>query len=173
MLRVQAQLGEGKRLRNMPAGWFLLPAELDLSDVMVAAAVNAHIAWLIDCGEYERARAFSESLSADEMGKMLELYQNEIMSERLFLELIGECREDKIKHFQTESLRKHIELMLSHVSKQRLLYAIAKLAERDDAKAEGIRKDFDRACATYPYTGDLESERELMALVDSRAGSVC
>ena len=50
----------------------------------------------------------------------------------------------------------------------RTLYAFALLAERDAEKAGEMEKKFEKCASGYPYPNEIESERELMAIVRER-----
>jgi len=45
---------------------------------------------------------------------------------------------------------------------------LALLSENDPAKAEMIRNEFEKASKTYPYPHEIDGERELMRLAESR-----
>ena len=50
----------------------------------------------------------------------------------------------------------------------RTQYALAVLEEKNVSKAETIKGDFDKAAKSYPYPHEIESERELMRIVDQK-----
>ena len=54
-------------------------------------------------------------------------------------------------------------------SRCRLRYALELMQNHDPEAAEKCREDFEKTARTWPYEGDIQSERELMALVDARA----
>jgi len=165
MLRINALLSEGQRLRDMPAEWFELPDEADINDAVTLATAYYRFCLLTDRHEFEQAKELGEAV-LQKTDKMLELYKNEMRCELLFIEIIGECRKDEIDRLYTEELKKYIKATALLVSRQRLLYAYALLVTQDKAEAEKTRKQFEKSCAAHPYKGDAESEREIMNLID-------
>jgi len=57
--------------------------------------------------------------------------------------------------------------MKTFPSIQRTEYAYALLAEKDLAKAEKIKKQFEASAKNYPYPQDIQSERELMEIAEN------
>ena len=45
-------------------------------------------------------------------------------------------------------------------------YACALLLENDSIKAEKIKQQFEKCVVSYPYTSDIESERELINIAE-------
>ena len=54
--------------------------------------------------------------------------------------------------------------MRRYPSVLRTEYALALLLEKNTARAEGIRAEFEKAAKSYPYPQETESERELICL---------
>ena len=167
-LRVAALSTEGRRLRDMPPEWFVLPDWADLSEGMVGAIANLHFCYLIDRMELTRAMEYCHSILS-RAGDMPELYKNEMRCELLFLEMVTWRRWEAIAFLYTEQLAGYIRSRGAMADKQRILYAYAKLVSHDEAGAALARAKFEKGCETHPYAGDAESERELIALVDRLA----
>jgi len=167
-LRINALLSEGQRLRDMPTEWFEMPDSADLNDVMISASATFKLSLLIDRLAFEEAKEYGEYIlnTAD---AMLEIYKNEVRCEILFLEIIGECRKDEVARLFTDELRMYVKATMLLVARQRLNYAYVTLVSRDKAKAEKVRAQFEKACATYPNAGEVEGERELMRIIDQKA----
>ena len=51
----------------------------------------------------------------------------------------------------------------------RTQYAYALLGEKDEKKAEKLKKQFEKVAATYPYKTDIENQRELIENVENIA----
>ena len=62
-----------------------------------------------------------------------------------------------------------MKAMKTFPSVLRTEYACALLGGRDPARAEGFRQQFEKAVRSYPYPGEIQAERELMALADAAA----
>jgi len=167
-LCISALITEGTRLRDMPAEWFDMPEDSDLNDVMIASIAVFRFSYLIDRHEFTAARKLAEHLliTAD---KMLEVHKNEMRCELLFLEIINECRKEEINCLYNRQLKNYINATRTYVSRQRLLYAYARLVSHDAIEAEKALKQFNKSCNTYPQIGEIVGERELIDLIDSIA----
>lgn len=54
----------------------------------------------------------------------------------------------------------------------RTKYAFALLYENNLVKADTLKTQFEKFAKTYSYTSDIESERELIQIVDQKAGTL-
>jgi len=166
LLKINASVIQGSRYRDFPAEWFEYIDCGDLSDPIVASLVLMKYNYLVDKMELDEAKTLAGSMLSSP-GKMLELHKNELRCELLFYELIGLCRDEEIDRQYDMKLRKYVKATSSYISRQRLLYAYAKLFLCDDDKADAALRLFEKACLKSPFSGDIEGERELVGLVDS------
>jgi hypothetical protein len=176
LLTANAKIAAGERLKNLPEPWFSSFKLYDLNDHVLANLVTMKLGRLIDCHEFEEAKTLAER-SWQEGDKMIGTLRGIVLCELLFLEIIDEPHEGekynrlkKIEQLYTPELEKAVKKASKiHLSNCRLIYAYEKLVSFDTEKAEKARKVFDKICRTYPYTGECESERELMAIIDDLA----
>ena len=170
MLRVNAMVTQGVRYSDHPAEWFGLIDSSDLSDPIMAGLAILKYSYMMDRNELREARALAESM-LNAPGEMLELHQNELRCELLFHELIGECRKEEIEYLYNKKLSKYIKATSSYMSRQRMLYAYARLFLNDQAKADAAHRLFEKACSHSPFPGEIAGERALVGLIDSLAES--
>ena len=163
-LRINALTTKGVRFRDLPVEWFDMPNDSDLNDVMLASAAIFRFNYLMDRHEFEEGKTLAEHL-LNKADKMLEVHKNELRCELLFLEIIGECRKEEISRLYDRQLKKYIKATGSYVSRQRLLYAYARLVSHNDTEAEKAYEQFNKSCTTHPNAGDIVSERELIELI--------
>ena len=97
------------------------------------------------------------------------MYKNEFDCELLFLEIIGERRQEEIERLYTNELKEYIKASKYMISKIRLQYAYEKLVAQDNPNAEKTLKRFESAAAKYPFAGEVESERELIEIVEKQS----
>jgi hypothetical protein len=173
ILYANAQITKGMRIRDISEEKFGFLDSANLSDknrnnALVVNAESFRFEWLIDRREFEKAKTFGEHL-INTTENMIDLQKKEFSCELLFLELIGECRKEEIERLYTKDLQKYIRATSSYVSKQRLLYAYAKLFLRDDAQAAKALEKFNKIIPSYPLVGEIESNRELIEIVDKLA----
>jgi len=76
---------------------------------------------------------------------------------------------EEIENLYTTELKQYIKATSSYMSRQRLLYAYTKLFLNDDTEAEKVLERFNKTCFTTPSVGEIDGEREMIALVDELA----
>lgn len=159
---------QGVRMKDMPEELFTLPEQPDWEDPMVCAMVYMKVYRAIDGQQLKQAQAMAEEFLALETG-MLDLHRNELLCELLFCELLGPCRRERVTQLYSHASR-HIQATArNNISRCRLLYAKALLFDGDQAKAREERARFEALAKFHPYRGEVEGERELMALASQKA----
>ena len=167
---IVAQFAKGMHPRDIPENKFDFLDNLSEKDKNNALVFNIEyyrFGWLIHRREFEKAKALAEHLLKTE--NILEIFKNELTCELLFLELIGECRKEEVERLYTKDIKNYIKATSSYVSRQRLLYAYAKLFLQDDAQATKALEKFNKVSLSYPYDGEIEGNRELIEMVDKLA----
>jgi hypothetical protein len=158
-LRVNARMARGERLRDMPRELFELAEGADggnpINAVIKVFACNR----LVDEHRFAEARTLCEALIADEA--VIPIYKNMLTCDLAFCEMMaGEC--DRAASRFNAELTKFFALMPKNPSIVRTRYAHALLCERNAEKAGAYKSDFEKLAKSYPYKGDIESERELI-----------
>ena len=160
-LRINARQTMGERLRDMPEDWFSIPERFDEADALVCSIGYFALCRALDAQQADAAirlghRLLSEAKALPGVHRLL------VQQELLFLALVrGEPVQEDIA-----ALRRFWKQAKGLPSTQRMRYAVARLLDRDAAAAERAARDFERIAAAYPFTGELEGEREQMARVD-------
>lgn len=172
ILNVNALMTQGFRPRDIPIEQYFFDNNVDLCDknnnALVVNVATQHFDRLIDRHEFKEAKAFGENLLS-KAGKMIDVQKNELRCELLFLELIDECNKEEIERLYTADLKKYIKATSIYPSRQRLLYAYAKLFLNDASEAVKVLAKFNKTCLSHPFDGVIILERELIALVDDLA----
>jgi len=164
-LKANALQTSGVRARDFPPAWFEWVTPDTVNDPIIAAVAMLHYAYLLDRLELTEARELAQT-TLDTVNKMGSIHKNEFRCELLFHELIGECRQDEIKRIYTTELQAYVKATAIYASRQRLLYAYARLFLRDAAKADAHLVLFHRACEKSASLGEIPGEQELIAVVD-------
>ncbi len=166
-LKVNEQMAQGVRLRNMPEKWFVLPDEEQMKNGMNA------VVGVFACNRLMDEHRFAEADGL--MARLLEMdsaivgiHKNQMLWDRLYCELIGENRPDVREALRGAMDGKIRRAMRRFPSVLRMEYAFALLAEGDEAGARKLLGEFERVARTYPYSGELESEREMMEIAKAR-----
>ena len=79
-----------------------------------------------------------------------------------------EIRIEVIENLMTKEQKKFMKAMKRFPSVLRTQYVLALLFEKDTAKAETIKGEFEKVAKTYPYSQDIESERDLMEIAERK-----
>lgn len=160
-MKVNAELTHGVRPKEMPQDWFPLPSEVPLDNSMTAAACILTFQRIMDQQNFPLARQVGETILQHGSG-MVNLHRVMLQADLLYCELVGDNRPERIEAFQTKTYRKLMKAMRNYPSVLRVQYAYALLHDRDPAAAETLRERFEQIAKRYPYSAELESERELM-----------
>lgn len=163
---INGTMSKGTRLADMPSSWFQLSEDADLTNPLIVAIGVFRCNYLHDKKEFEKAKEYSLYLLEHAKG-LLEVYKNELRCELLFYEIIGLCRKEEINRIYTKELQKYIKATSSYVSRKRLLYSYELLVNKDKGEAQNQLLAFEKAAKTYPYTAEIEGERELIDIVRS------
>lgn len=173
-LSINARLARGHRVRDLPEAWLTLPEDADMGNSLVAAlAVIAAVRPMDEHRFKEADRMMAQLLSNP--GAVPGLHLGLLKVDRIFMELLGENRPDHVTRLLDNSQQKFMKAMKGYISVLRTQYALALLHERDAKKATDILKRFEKAAKTYPNAGEVQAEREWVAVAaaKAKAGTRC
>ena len=166
-MRISAVAAEDVRPKDQPEEWFELPAREETeSSALIASLAVFRANRLMDEHRFEEADELMKSL-LEHPGKIPQIYQYLLASERLFCELISENRPEEIEKLYTKELKAMLKQMETQISILRTKYAYAKLFQKDPQECAKIRRKLDRMLESYPFEADKQSERELLEIVDA------
>lgn len=168
-MKMNDMIARGVRPKDMPEEWFMMPEDADMRNSMVAAVAVMACSRLMDAHRFEEAEEQMRRILAMESG-IIGVHRAQLVCERAYCELIGQCRRDEIIGMLDKGQRKMMKAMKSLPSVARLEYAAALLLDGDEDKAEQAKARFEKIALKYPYPADIESERELMEIAKKRAG---
>lgn len=167
-LKINDQNAKGVRLKDMPEEWFVVPADEDMKNSLVATIGVFVCNRLVDAHEFEEADKLMAHMLKPEMG-IAGVHRNLLVADRIYVELIGENRREVVEGMLSAEQKKFMKQMKNFLSILRTEYAYALLCEKDAAKVEKIKLQFEKGVKTYPYATDIESERELMEIAERKA----
>lgn len=167
-MKMNEQLSKGLRLKDMPDEWFQMPDDEAMKNNLVAAIGVSVCNRLMDQHRFEEADALMAHMLEIESG-MIGIHRNLVICDRIYHELIHENRPDVIATFYTKEQQKFMKSMRTFPSVIRTEYAYAVLAEKDQGKAAKALEAFEKVAKTYPYPNDINSERELIQIVNEKA----
>ena len=166
-LKVAEQNSNGLRIKDMPAEWFEVPTDESMKNSIVATRGVYACNRLMDEEKFSQADALMKHILEIDSG-IVGVHRNLLICDRIYVELIFENREDVIKNMLTKEQKKFMKAMKSFPSVIRTEYALALFFEKNKAKAEKIKKEFEKVAKTYPYAHEIDSERDLMKIAEGK-----
>lgn len=165
-MKVSEENVKGTRLRDMPEAWFYIPDDEAMKNGMIAAMAVFYENRLMDRHEFAPAQELADRLLNSGAG-LAGIHRSLLVCDRIYCELIGGGDRALIERLHGKELQKFMKQMGKFPSVIRTQHAYALLFERDEKKAERLRKHFEKVAKSYPYPADLESERELMDIAET------
>lgn len=102
-----------------------------------------------------------------ECDDILALYEKEFAFEKWFFSILFDSTNDSIEQFLTKEMLAYTKQTESIIpSRARQLYGYYKLYKKDEAEAARYLALFEKQTHTYPMTGELILEKQLIAKVD-------
>lgn len=157
---------KGVRMKDMPENWFALPDDSQMQNGLTSAMGVFACNRLMDEHRFQEADALMQRLLSMESG-IVGLHRRMMICDRIYCELMDQNRTDVLESLYDKEQKKFMRSMKNFPSVLRTEYAYALLSEKDAAKAEAFRKQFEQCAKSYPYPSDIASERELMDLAES------
>lgn len=166
-LKVSEMEAEGIRLKDMPDAWFSIPSDEQMKNSMIAATGVFVCNRLMDAQRFEEVDKLMNHFLEINSG-IVGLHRNLMICDRMYVEIItNNCREAVDAMFSKEQ-KKFMKLMKDYPSVMRTEYAYALLCEKDKIKADNVKNRFEKYSKIYPYSGDMQSERELMKIAEEK-----
>lgn len=166
-MKINEQIASGKRLKELPKEWFAMPGKEGMQNSMIATIAVFECNRLMDSGKYAEAAEQMERLLSEKNG-MVGIHKHLLNTDRIYCELVGENRLEKLEELYTDELKKFLVSMKKSPSTHRTQYLYAKYVEKDEKKAEAALKNFEKVAKTYPYAQEIEGERELIAYAEEK-----
>lgn len=169
-LKINANLTEGVRIKDMPLEWFYLPDDEAMQNKSEAVMGVFYCSRLMDEGKFDEVAGLIEhflKIKSDIIG----LHRIQLTLDLMFCEMVTENRKEVIDKLYTKQIEKAMKPMSCFLSTIRTEYAYALLCEKDKEKAEGIFARFEKAAKNYPYPAEIEAEYEFIKLVNEKANA--
>lgn len=149
-LQINAAVSAGQRMRDLPEEWFFVGEHMHMHGAI-------HMMYLMDRGEYAAALAYGKRLLfCRKMNRILMgAVQNDLETLRLL--------QNEPIPAESELLKKYRKSMAYDASVQRARFVRALLHDGDEAAAEKIHAQFERAARRTASPGGIPMEYELIA----------
>ena len=162
-LKLVTELSKGKRLKDMPEEWFTVPTDKEMKNSMSATVGVLCCNRLMDTQSFTEAQGLMEHFLSIDSG-IVGVQKNLLLCDILYCELMGENRKEKIDELLTKDMKKILKARINNPAALRTQYAYSLICQNNEKAAAKIKKRFDKIIASYPYSGEAESERELLKL---------
>ena len=164
-MKMNEQVSQGIRLKDMPAEWFTVPTDEQMKNTMISAI------GVFACNRMMEEKRFQEADSLMEHflkidSSIVGIHRNLLICDRMYCEMISNNRKDIIDKMLTKQQKEFMQSMKNFASVIRTEYAYALLVEKNSVKAQKIKAKFEEVSKTYPYQGDIQSEKELIEIAE-------
>ena len=166
-LYVNGLLSEGERYKNMPEEWFFVPSGEDLFDPMICTVGVMKYNYYFDTHEFDKAETIANYML--HAPGLLGLHKNELLCEFLFLKIFRGAEPSEIDALYTKELDKYIKATANYVSRRRLAFAYQLLYRKNVTMAQKCLEVFEKTVKTYPYSSEIENEKEIIELIKAKA----
>ncbi|MBQ8591881.1 MAG: M50 family metallopeptidase [Lachnospiraceae bacterium] len=164
-MKANEQIARGVRVKDMPEEWFEVPSAKGMKNSMIAVRGVFACNRLMDAHEFDKADALMKEILAMDTA-IVDLHKGLLVCDRMYCALLGSPKEDEMDTLYDATQKKFMKSMKNYPSVLRTEYVYALLYEKDNEKAEKIKQRFEKCAKTYPYTSDIESERELIQIAE-------
>lgn len=162
-LKINEQVAKGIRLKDMPAEWFEVPSDEDMKNSMVATIAVFACNRLMDMKQFEEADNLMTHLLEIDSG-IVDIYKKGMVCDQLYIEMTRDNRREVIEKMLTTEQKTFMKQMKSNPGVIRTEYLLALFYDNDNVKAEKIKARFEKCAKSYPHQGEIQSERELIAV---------
>ena len=166
-LKANAALLKGMKVKDMPQEWFYMPEDKDLKN---SITVVMGVFWCNRLVELHRFEEASEEIKKflEKDTAMVDLHRNLMICDLMYCELIGENRKELLEQLQDKEQKNFMKAMKNNPAVLRTEYVYALLGKKDKPEADKVLERFNKMALTYPYSADIESERELIRIANEK-----
>ena len=159
-LRIMAAMTDGKRLHEMPEEWFFCPTENANKPLSVAIrAMKADRE--TDLARLDQAKEILLDL-ANHGDNLMEFHLSAILSELLYLEMVGEHRPYVIETLRRE-LDRYFKMTQRSFTTLRIEITYHYLFTGDLETVAKLEKKFEKLKKHFPFTGEIAREELLIS----------
>ncbi len=160
-LTISAYQADDIRLQDMPEDLFYIPKTDDQYNTLAYQPIVYVANEMLERGSFESA-AWIISDVINKENALADIHKRLLTSDFIFCKLMMRNNPDEIKGYLTKKQIKAMKQLKTMPAVLRSEYAIALLLDGDTARAEKIKVRFEKIAKNYAYSGQIQSERELM-----------
>lgn len=156
-LRVNGLQSKGIRLKDMPYEQFKLKKDIDYKKPLNFSRIFINHNYYLDSMNFKEAQAALD-FGRKYVHSTIGIYQMEMASELLFLELIGDCDDLKIEELYNKNLKKYIKDSKFMINKKRIMMAYEIFYKKDKEKARKYFQELKELAINYPIKAEADME---------------
>lgn len=164
-LLINGKTTQGLRLKDMEESWFEIPEAEDMKNPLISALAVFAENRLMDQMRIPEAMELAERLLSPPIG-LVGIYRYHLTCDLIFGKLLRGEDPKTVDDLLSKELQSYMKQMKKFPAILRTQYVLALKKDGDPGKAEKIRRTFEKVARSYPYAGDIASDRELMDLAD-------
>lgn len=166
-MKINEQIALGKRIKDLPEEWFLMPDEEGMQNPLSATIAVFACNRLVDAGKYEEAAKEMERV-LNEKNAIIGIHKHMLNVDRIYCEMVGENRPEKLEELYTDELKKMMQVMKKSPSVHRTQYIYAKYVQMNEKMAKAAMEQFEKVAKTYPYPHEIAGERDMIAYAENK-----
>lgn len=171
---VQMKLAEamaaGIRMKDMPDEWFWVPTDDEMKNVTLGAVGFLTCGRLLDAEKFDEFKTLADRFLSMDTG-LMGIQKDSLACSRITCELITEGNREVVEKLLTDQLKQSMKALKICIDIICTEYAIALLYDKDEAKAQKHLAAFEKAARNYAYAGELEAQRDLIAMIQKKSKS--
>ena len=160
-MKINEKTSKGIRLKDMPDEWFALPSEEKMQNSMIASLAVFAANRLVDEKRFEEADELMTQIIEGENATIM-FYKQLLTCDRIYIELIGECRSEVIENMLNTNQKSIMKAMRDYPAIIRTQYTYELLLKENAEKANYWLDTFETIAKKYPYENEINAERELI-----------
>lgn len=166
-MKINEETAKGVILNDMPDEWFTLPTEEEMQSPIISALTVFSANRLLYQKRFKEAELLIKNI-IDEDNAVITFYKRILTCDRIYIELIGECKNETVESMLTTEQKALMKAMKNYPSVIRTEYAYELLIKKDYNKADKLLNHFKKIAKTYPYKNEIEVELELINIAKSK-----
>lgn len=170
-MKINENVSKGARLKDMPEEWFALPSEEQMQNSMIASLAVFAANRLVDQKRFDEAEELMAKIINEDNATIM-FYKQMLTCDRIYIELIGECRSEVIENMLDTNQKYFMKAMKKFPSVIRTQYAYELLLKRDAETANIQMEQFESISKKYPHQSEIEAERELIDIIIKKSNSL-
>lgn len=164
-MRVVAAMQEGDDIDSVMPQYMCDDRQLDLHNPIHAMALNLDLSRAVVKMDFEKACDIIDR-ALEHGDEIVTIYRNEFRMEQIFMSVVR----PEYGHDADKLLDKDILTYMNKMARMRpdvirILYAVARLHERDEKKADELYRNFNNICRTFHILSDVRYQTRIIEMV--------